>query len=153
VARRLVPLVGLAVVLTSSSGCQPFIASITSPSDWVSGSSTSISGSIEGFSQSSSGSDAGAAVAYLADVRVLAADAAAESRTGSELSRELSLVAARHGLADWESEPAALRAVGAGLRQAGVARDELPAWVEQLGVADGDAANVRVLEGWETADL
>ena len=121
-ARRLVSLVGLVAVLAFSSGCQPFIASITSPSDWVSGSSTSIAGSSEGFSQSSSGSDAGAA--YLADVRVVAADTAAEGRTGSELSRELAQVAARHGLADWESEPAVLRAVGAGFRRAGVARPD-----------------------------
>ncbi|HEX2485289.1 MAG TPA: putative lipoprotein [Myxococcota bacterium] len=151
-ARRLLGSTGLAAVLALASGCS-LIASITLSSDWVSGSSTSIAGSSEGLSRSSFGSDAGAAVAYLADVRVLAEDAAAGGRTGGELSRELTRVAARHGIADWESEPDTLRAVGEGLRRAGVARDDLPAWGEGLGIADAEAARARLLEGWETAGL
>ena len=137
------------------TGCQVLWASITSPSDWVSGSSTSLSGSSEGFLVSSGSGGGESSFAYLEDVRVLTANLAADPGDDPDaFLREIGRVAASHGVADWEQEAATYHAIGAGLFDAGVAETEVGARLERLGAgAAGDERRERVLEGFRTAAL
>lgn len=114
---------GLALVLSLSTGCQVIWASITSPSDWVSGSSRSLGGSSEGLSVSS-GSDAGGGggshdQAFRDDVRVLTVSAAQDGTLDDAYLRALGDLAREHGVNDWQTHAGACDAIGAGLRQAG----------------------------------
>jgi len=152
---RLVTVLAAGLALT---GCQVLWASITSPSDWVSGSSTSLSGSSEGFlvSSGSGGSDGGGTQSYLEDVRVLTASLSAdEAGADGSFLREVGRVAASHGVADWEEEESTYRAIGAGLFDAGVEEIEIGAVLEHLGASDPQDASTRalVLEGFHTAAL
>ena len=82
------PLAALAAATAlSTTGCQVLWASITSPSDWVSGLSISLSGSFEGL-WASSGSppgDKALRAAFRKDVRVFTVASAAQ--LGSVLGR------------------------------------------------------------------
>jgi hypothetical protein len=116
----------LAALLASLSGCQVIWASITSPSDWASGISTSLSGSIDGSLVSSGSKSPGdSSSAYREDVRVLAATRAAEGALDVAFLREVSGVALRHGISDWQAEPATFDAIGEGLREAGLDETEI----------------------------
>jgi len=107
-------------------GCQLISTSITSPSDWVSGTGESISGSFESLSRSSgSGGGDAAKQAYLRDVRAYAALFASSGGTSQDFLRGLGAVAAEHGVTHWESQPGTQRAIGEGLRDAGVSPAEL----------------------------
>jgi len=133
------------------AGCQVISASITSPSDWVSGTGKSISGSFEGLSVSSgSGGGGGEAAAYQRDVRAYAAEFSGQGGTSADFLRGIGRVAGEHGVSHWESSPDTLRAIGAGLADAGVQPDQMHA----LG-ADATRADPRVfalvLEGYATA--
>lgn len=152
---RLVTILAAALALT---GCQVIWASITSPSDWVSGSSRSLSGSSEGFlvSSGSGGSDGGGGTAYLEDVRMLTASlTAGEGSAEGSFLREVGRVAASHGIADWEDEESTYRAIGAGLFDAGVEETEIGAVLENLGASDPQDpfTQALVLEGFRTAAL
>lgn len=119
-ARSTLRLLALVALLAPASGCQVIWASITSPSDWASGISTSLSGSIDGSLVSSGSKQPKAdSAAYREDVRVLAASRAAEGPLDDAFLREVSDVALRHGISDWQAEPATYAGIDAGLRQAG----------------------------------
>ena len=132
--------------------CQVIGASITSPSDWVSGTGTSISGSFRGLG-ASSGSDGGGSssdTAYRRDVRAFAAQFSQAGGSSDEFLRGIALVAEEHGVSHWQSNPATLLAIGEGLRDAGVS----PAELDALGArADGADPQVVALvhEGYATA--
>ncbi|MEN8162210.1 MAG: hypothetical protein ABFS41_19220 [Myxococcota bacterium] len=141
------------VVLASIAlaGCQVISASITSPSDWVSGTGKSISGSFEGLSASSGSSGGGeSSVAYRRDVRAYAAEFAGASGSSEDFLRGIGRVAGGHGVTHWEANPDTMRAIGEGLRDAGVRPDEMQA----LGARGGDAdprVFALVLEGYDAA--
>jgi hypothetical protein len=102
-------------------GCQVLVASVTSPSDWVSGTGESISGSLGGLSRSSgSGGGDAAKLAYRRDVRAYAAHFAATGGSSGDFLRGIGAVAAEHGVTHWESQADTHRAIGEGLRDAGV---------------------------------
>ena len=132
-------------------GCQVLWASITSPSDWVSGTGTSISGSFEGLSNSSgSGGAKPTDTAYRRDVRAYAAHFAVAGGSQQDFLRGIGQVAASHGVTYWESEPATLLGIGEGLRDAGIDQREMAALRAQA--VDADPAVVAlVLEGWSGA--
>jgi len=132
-------------------GCQVLWASITSPSDWVSGTGTSISGSFEGLSASSgSGGAKPTDTAYRRDVRAFAAHFAASGGSQQDFLRGIGRVAASHGVTHWESEPATMLAIGEGLRDAGIDEAQMAALRDRA--ADADPAVVAlVLEGWADA--
>jgi hypothetical protein len=136
-----------------STGCQAIWASITSPSDWIAGSSRSISASIGGISRSS-GTGGGSTAAnerYRRDVRVFAAAFVETDGSSDDFLRGVGRIAESHGLSDWEGEPATLLAIGEGLRDAGVDA----AGMEHLRstLADVDPADVSlVMEGWAGAE-
>jgi hypothetical protein len=151
--RHWLPALALATSL-SATGCQVLWASITSPSDWASGLSTSMSGSVEGLSRSS-GSPAGGSdlrSAFRQDVRILTAASAERGPLDGAFVRDVSRLALRHGIDDWEREPDALVAIGAGLRQAGVPEGELEAVLARIGRTEArDRTLVR--EGFREASL
>ena len=132
--------------------CQVIGASITSPSDWISGTGTSISGSFKALGVSS-GSDGGgdsSKTAYRRDVRAFAAQASQTGGSQAEFLRGIARVAEGHGLSHWEASPDTLLAIGEGLRDAGVS----PAELEALGAgAEGAAPEVVALvrEGYAAA--
>jgi hypothetical protein len=132
-------------------GCQLLWTSITSPSDWVSGTGTSISGSFEGLSRSSgSGGARSTDTAYRRDVRAYAAHFAASGGSQQDFLRGIGQVAESHGVTHWESEPATMLAIGEGLRDAGVGEAQMAALRAQA--VDADPAVVAlVLEGWQDA--
>ena len=135
---RISLLVGLLPLLA----CQVISASITSPSDWVSGTGESISGSFNAFSDSltkSSGSGGKTDTtnqAYRRDVRVFAAHFARTGGTSQDFLRGVGNVAADHGISDWESLPDTQRAIGEGLRDAGIEPAQLDALTARASDAD-----------------
>jgi hypothetical protein len=132
-------------------GCQVLWASITSPSDWVSGTGQSISASFGALSTSSgSGGGKASSSAYRRDVRAFAAHFAATGGTREDFLRGLGAVAASHGVTHWESEPATLEAIGAGLRDAGIDTEQMDALAERAGDAD-PAVVALVREGYAGA--
>ena len=132
-------------------GCQVISASITSPSDWVSGTGESISGSLGSLSRSSgSGGADPAKLAYLRDVRAYAALFATSGGTSQDFLRGLGAVAVQHGVTHWESQPGTHRAIGEGLRDAGVSPAELDVITARATDAD-PAVSAAVREGYATA--
>jgi len=143
---------GLAVAgIFASTGCQVLWASITSPSDWVSGTGTSISGSFRGLSVSS-GSEGGKSsdTAYRRDVRAYAAEFAQAGGNSDDFLRGIGLVAESHGVSHWEGRSDTLLAIGEGLHDAGVSRSDVEALGARATGADPRVAAL-VLEGYAAA--
>jgi hypothetical protein len=111
-----------ALVLAPLLGCQVISASITSPSDWVSGTGESVSGSLGGLSRSSGSGGGGstASLAYQRDVRAFTAHFARNGGSADDFLRGVGTVAALHGVSHWEALAETHRAIGAGLRDGGV---------------------------------
>jgi hypothetical protein len=96
-------------------GCE----SLTSPSDWVVGSSNAIAGSIQAISRSSGTGGAGAHAGYRRDVRAWAAEVARTGGSQDELLSGIGRIAESHGVTHWEAVPDTLTALGEGLADAG----------------------------------
>jgi hypothetical protein len=139
------------IALLALSGCQVISASITSPSDWVSGTGKSISGSFEALS-TSSGSGGGSSTnqAYRRDLRAYSAEFARAGGSSDDFLRGVGRVAGSHGVTHWEASPATMLSIGAGLRDAGVSESELGALLAQASDAD-PAVLALVREGFATA--
>jgi hypothetical protein len=145
---RRLAILGALVTALPLLGCQVLVASITSPSDWVSGTGESIAGSIGGLSRSSgSGGADPAKLAYRRDVRAFTASFAAAGGTSDEFLRGIGAVAAEHGVTHWESQADTHRAIGAGLRDAGVAPAAFDAFAARAADAD-PAVLALVREGY-----
>ncbi len=133
--------------------CQLIGASITSPSDWVSGTGTSISGSFKGLGVSSGSDDGGSGsenTAYRRDVRAFAAQFSQAGGSGDDFLRGIAQVAEGYGVSHWEARPDTLKAIGEGLRDAGVSPAELDALHSRSGDADPQVFAL-VLEGYAAA--
>lgn len=141
----------VAMALLPLLGCQLLSASITSPSDWVSGTGESISGSLGGLLRSSGSGGAGTAQRmYERDVRAYAAHFATTGGSSEDFLRGLGAVAAEHGVTHWESRADTHRAIGAGLRDAGVRPADFDALTARATAAD-PAVLARVREGYAAA--
>lgn len=137
--------------LFALTGCQVIWASITSPSDWVSGTGRSISGSFEGLSVSSgSGGGKSSDTAYRRDVRAYAAEFAQAGGSSDDFLRGIGQVAESHGVTHWEASPDTMLAIGEGLRDAGVTRADVEALGAQAADADPQVVAL-VLEGYAGA--
>lgn len=132
--------------------CQVIGASITSPSDWVSGTGTSISGSFKGLSRSSGseGESDASKTAYRRDVRAFAAQFSQTGGSSDDFLRGIAQVAEGHGVSHWEGSPDTLLAIGEGLHDAGVSRAELDALSARSDGADPQVVAL-VLEGYTEA--
>jgi hypothetical protein len=138
------------LALVSLPGCQVLWASITSPSDWIAGSSESISGSVRSISRSSGSPAAKSTLAYRRDVRAWAAEFAQAGGSQDEFLRGIGRIAESHGLTHWEADPATLLAIGAGLRDAGWSGEQMERLRGEL--ADVQARSVElVFEGYDSA--
>ncbi len=141
----------LFAIVLASGGCKSVWASFTSPSDSVSGSSTSISGSSEAFfdgiSQSCSGkAPSSAQLSYGDDVRVLSQSWIKKGEPAGDLMSALVVVAEQHGINDWEAEIATYHGLGIGLAQAGYDPEAARAYLAIAGIR-GDEALRHVEEG------
>jgi len=129
------------------TGCKALLASVTSPSDSISGSFEAIGGSLKAISTSSSGAGDASALdeTYRRDLRAYAAAFVETGGTEEDFLRGISRIAEVHGITDWESQPGTLVAIGEGLRDVGLSEAQLQHTLE--GVDPETAA--RVTEGWQ----
>lgn len=128
--RKIVPLLFAASALLVLNNCVVLEAfgSVSSVSesfskilDSISDSLKSISNSLESSSESSSGGkEKVKAEAFYRDVRSLVAVAVRDGATSTRLMREIGSLARSHGVQDWEKMPGTVRAIGGGLKDAGV---------------------------------
>lgn len=100
-------------------------------------------------SDSSSQGDEGASEAYRRDVRELTAACVESGSDARAFLRDLGAVAERHGITNWESQRATYRAIGAGLREAGLDEAGLARFEADI---PGAAPEVReaIREGWQS---
>ncbi len=101
-------------------------------------SSVSISKSISSPFASSSRSSSPES-AYEGDVRDYTAAYMKSGGRPDELRRELSALAAKHGISDWERNKATFRGIGAGLAQADARQVEVDAFKQNLTTTDEQA--------------
>lgn len=107
-----------------------------------------MSGSISGISSSSSGGEeSSASQHYKSDVGLLTILHLRGSSSPEGFKRDLSDVAARHGVSDWESNRTTFLGVGQGLKRAGVSQSEFKDFLSQ--VASPDAARL-VQKGYDS---
>ncbi|MDJ0788818.1 MAG: hypothetical protein QNK05_18570 [Myxococcota bacterium] len=135
-------------------GCKSISASLTSPSDSISGSYEVIAGSFgalsDGISTSCSGRSASSSELALGeDVRVFTLSLAREQRA-AELLPGLAHVSAPHGVTDFGAIPSVWHGVGVGLAQSELPEEALEGWLAQAGVTEG-ASITHVREGFEVA--
>jgi hypothetical protein len=131
---------GLAVAAAGVSGCQVISASITSPSDWIAGSSESISGSVQGSSRAS-GSDVGRDLsAWEQDVRSYAQASAMEGRDETAFLRGLGRLGERHGVVHVQGEPGTREAARAGLADAGMSAADATRFLDAAGLGAAPSA-------------
>ena len=147
---RAVLIVALAMLLPAY-GCQLIMASITSPSDSISGTGRSIGGIFGGLSTSSGsgGGDASKKESYQRDLRQYAAAFVHGGGSEQDFARGVTRIAENHGIANWEAEPATPFAIGQGMREANVSEAEMRAFCREFG-ANATAAKL-AFEGWQSA--
>jgi hypothetical protein len=140
-----------AIVLSSASyGCTFLTSvsdSVSSAMGSISTSLNSMSGSISGISSSSSGGASAASLQYKNDVGLLTVLHLRGRSSADGFKRDLSDVAARHGVADWESNAFTFLGVGQGLKRAGVSQSEFNEFLAR--VAAPDAAGL-VKRGYDS---
>ncbi len=153
--QRVVIVFATCLLLALGSGCQLISASVKSISDTGAGIGKSVSASSEGILHSSGlGGGGGTSLAeedgYRQDVR-LATRAFAVSGEGDQaFVRELGRVAAAHGVSHWEALPGSWVAIGAGLREAGLAESDVDATLARLRLG-GEQERALAREGWRAA--
>jgi hypothetical protein len=123
--------VSAAGVIGFGSGCGSLSDSSKSLSKSI---SKSISSPIESSSRSSSPSDE-----YRNDVRDFTAAYMKSGGDPSQLKAQVSTIAEKHGVTDWESSKSTYEGIGAGLAQAGVTPAELEAYKKTIATNDDQA--------------
>jgi hypothetical protein len=111
-------------------------------------SSVSISKSISSPFASSSRSSS-PEEAYVNDVRDYTSAYMKSGGRPDELRRELSALAEKHGISDWERNKATFRGVGAGLGKAGARQVEVDAFKQNLATTDEQATWIQ--EAYDSA--
>jgi hypothetical protein len=96
--------------------------------------SKSIASPFVSSSRSSSPEDA-----YTDDVRDYTAAYMKSGGRPDELTREISALAKKHGISDWERNEATYRGIGAGLAKAGARQVEVDAFKQNLATTDEQA--------------
>ena len=114
-------------MLLALAGCS-ISYSVEKSSDSISESLDSISASFGSFSDSSGGGEEEAAAQmrrFSIDVSSLTRISVEQGAEPGDFERQISDLAMRYGITDWQSEPLAFTSIGNGLHQAGIARAEL----------------------------
>lgn len=121
--------------------------SVSSAMGSISTSLNSMSGSISGISSSSTGAASAASLQYKNDVGLLTVLHLRGRSSADGFKRDLSDVALRHGVLDWESNGITFLGVGQGLKKAGVSETEFKNFLARI--ASPDAARL-VQKGYES---
>jgi hypothetical protein len=100
----------------------------------------------------SSGGDDEPAPAYQADVELFAREVALRPELERGFERGIGQIAERHGISHWEARPETLRAIGAGLREAGLREAQVEPFLARVGREAG-SDRALVLEGYRRAAL
>jgi hypothetical protein len=112
-------LLALLTALLPAYGCQVISASITSPSDSVSGTGRAIGGSSEAISVSSgSDPDDDSKPSYERDLREYTASFVRSGGKTADFKPGVTRIAASHGITNWETDAKTPSAIGAGLAAA-----------------------------------
>jgi len=120
----------LGCTLLVGSGCS-ISYSVDQSSESIAQSSDSISASFESFTSISTSSGSGqkevqaALQRFKDDVRGLTRVFLNNGDGSDNFERELTIVAMHYGILDWESEPMTFEAIGSGLRDSGLAEDDI----------------------------
>ena len=149
IARAL--LLGLLVSCLPTLGCQVISASVTSPSDSISGTGHAIAGVFSAISTSSGSGGGGEAAkeSYRRDLRQYTATFARSGGTSADFLRGVTRIAENHGISHWEAEPATPFAIGQGMREASFSEAEMNAFCSEIGA--GTPAAELALRGWQSA--
>ncbi|HXX47773.1 MAG TPA: putative lipoprotein [Myxococcota bacterium] len=121
------------------AGCGSISGTLESPSDAIAGSSKSIGGSFNAISTSSGSGGKSASAApnmqsFERDLRVFTAGfAVTPGGSREDFLRGVARIAEDHGVSDWEAEPTTPRAIGEGLRDAGLSAAQMDAFVDGIG--------------------
>jgi hypothetical protein len=142
-------LAAILVATFAGYGCQLLVASVTSPSDWISGTGRSIGAIFEGLSASSGSGPSAQRSSYQRDLRQYSAAFVRSGGTDRDFLRGVTRIAENHGIANWEAEPATPFAIGQGMRAAEVSEQEMRAFCREFG-ANETAAKL-AFEGWQSA--
>ena len=134
-------MVVLAVVFLSGLSACSFSESSKSSSKILSSPFESISNS----SNSSSPGDK-----YVADVRDYTSGYLTSGGDGSKLEQEISTVAGRHGVSDWESNARTYKGLGQGLHKAGATQAQLDGYKRTI--ADNEEQAAWMQQGYDDYD-
>ncbi|MGH2897121.1 MAG: putative lipoprotein [Solirubrobacteraceae bacterium] len=137
--------------LYASYGCQVITASVTSPSDSISGTGRAIAGVFTAISESSGSGHGGSAKndLYERDLREYTVMFMRSGGTQADFARGVSRVAENHGIAHWEAESGTPFAIGQGMREANVSEAQMRAFCDEVGA--GTPAARLALEGWQSS--
>jgi hypothetical protein len=115
-------------------------------------SSESLSKSVSSPFTSSSGSSGGKAdAAYLDEVRSFSAGFATSGGDATAFRRGLGSIAERRGIHDWEDDDATCKAIGQGLKRAGLTQDKAKALLGDLFAGRSDRAAV-AMKGFDAGE-
>lgn len=144
-------LVAILTALLPVYGCQVISASITSPSDSVSGTGRAIGGSSEAISVSS-GSDPDddkGKPSYERDLREYTASFVRSGGATADFKPGVTRIAAGHGITNWEADSKTPGAIGAGLAAASVTETQARAFCSDQTFST-DLTN-KIMSAWKSA--
>jgi hypothetical protein len=146
---RLFLIVALTALLPAY-GCQVISASITSPSDSVSGTGRAIGGSSEAISVSSgSDPDDDSKPSYERDLREYTASFVRSGGKTADFKPGVSRIAASHGISNWEADSKSPEAIGAGLAAASLSETQARTFCSDQAFSV-DFTN-KVMSAWKSA--
>jgi hypothetical protein len=127
------------------TGCQVISASITSPSDSISGTGHAIGGSSESISESSGSKPVADKATFARDMRSFTASFVKSGAEVGTFGPGATRIAATHGITNWESNSDTADAIGAGLKDAGLNSAQSQAFCTSIGL-DADLSKRVVAE-------
>ena len=123
-------------------GCQLISASVTSPSDSISGTGHAIGGSSDAISVSSGSEAASDKVTYERDLRSYTSTFVKSGAEVSTFAPGATRIAATHGVSNWETNPDTADAIGAGLKDAKQNSAQAQAFCTSVGLSSDLAKKV-----------
>jgi hypothetical protein len=142
-------LVAILTALLPAYGCQVISASITSPSDSISGTGHAIGGSSEAVSISSGSEADSEKPSYERDLREYTASFVRSGGKKEDYKPGVTRIAASHGISNWEADPKTPGAIGAGLAAAGLSETQARSFCsDQAFTAD---FTDKVMAAWKSA--
>lgn len=116
-------------------GCQLISASITSPSDSISGTGHAIGGSSDSISVSSGSEAASDKATYERDMRSYTSTFVKSGAAPSTYSPGATRIAASYGISDWEADSKTPDAIGEGLKDANQNAAQAQAFCTSVGLS------------------